>query len=57
MAAILITTDYFNDLFCIENLTMKDTFSRKKERSNMKILVISYNSKFCQFLQVNENYL
>lgn len=47
MAAILITTDYFNDLFCIQNLTMKDTFSRKKkERSNMKIMVISYN--FCQ---------
>ena len=32
MAAILITTDYFNDLFCIQNLTMKDTFSRKKKK-------------------------
>lgn len=31
MAAILITTDYFNDLFCIENVTMKGIFSRKKD--------------------------
>lgn len=52
----IVTTDYFNDLFCTENITMKGIPSRKKNKDPIlrywHFLTIRFTY---QFLHVNEN--